>query len=64
MTEQKNLPEKVKAQLKQIEDSIRNQQNLANAILFGARAAMEVPDDWTFNGTAFVEPEPKKEEVK
>ena len=61
MAEQKNLPEKVKAQLKQIEDSIRNQQNLANAVLFGCRAAMDIPDTWTFNGTAFVEPEKPKE---
>ena len=49
-------PPRVLATVRQTEEAIRRMQAEANAVLFGAAAALEVPDGWRWDGAGWSAP--------
>ena len=61
----RELPEEVQQAMALLQVELRLLQGQMNAMLFGIRKTMKVPDNWQFDGKGFKEPEePKKEEAK
>ena len=51
-----DAPPRVLATVRQTEETIRRLQAEANAVLFGAAAALEVPDGWRWDGAGWSAP--------
>ncbi len=55
-------PDKLLERLRPVQEQIDRLNAEVNAALFGAKLALGVPDDWTWNGTGWIRPTEVKHE--
>ena len=52
-----NAPERIVDAMRRIQEAADRLQLEAQALQFGARAALDVPDGWQWDGSGWTEPE-------
>ena len=56
-------PERITDAMRRIQEAADRLQLEAQALQFGARAALDVPDGWTWDGAGWVAPSAEEVEV-